>query len=132
MVNVVDVQIAVNIDLGLLSCPVDLDGGVCGSTLVQQVLGGALGEGCSATLTHSVSLSWAASTSANIAGYDVFRSTASGGPYTQLNSQLLTGTSFTDANVTAGQTYYYVTTAVDTSSNQSAYSNQAQATVPSP
>jgi hypothetical protein len=132
VVNVLDVQLAVNIDLGALSCPVDIDGGVCGSTLVQQVLSGALGEGCSATISHSVSLSWAASTSPNIAGYNVFRSTASGGPYTQLNSPLVVPTSFTDANVTAGQTYYYVTTAVDTSNNQSAYSNQAQATVPSP
>jgi hypothetical protein len=132
VVNVLDVQLAVNIDLGALSCPVDINGGVCGSTLVQQVLSGALGEGCSATISHSVSLSWAASTSPNIAGYNVYRSTASGGPYTQLNSPLVLPTSFTDANVTAGQTYYYVTTAVDTSNNQSAYSNQAQATVPSP
>ena len=45
---------------------------------------------------------------------------------------LADGDSFKDANVTTGQTYYYVTTAVDTSNNQSAYSNQAQATVPSP
>ena len=132
VVNVVDVQVAVNIDLGVVSCPVDIDGGVCGSTLVQQTLSAALGEGCSATISHSVSLNWAASTSPNIAGYSIFRSTASGGPYTQLNAALLTATSFTDANVTAGQTYYYVTTAVDTSNNQSAYSNQAQATVPSP
>ena len=132
VVNVVDVQVAVNIDLGVVSCPVDINGGVCGSTLVQQTLSAALGEGCSATITHAVSLNWGPSTSSNIAGYNVYRSTSPGGPYTQLNPALLTATSFTDANVTAGQTYYYVTAAVNTSNNQSSYSNQAQATVPSP
>jgi hypothetical protein len=130
-VNVVDVQLAVNMDLGLLSCPATIDGGVCGATLVQQVVNAALGEGCSATISHSVSLNWTASASASIAGYNVYRSTTSGGPYSQLNSSLVTSTSYSDGSVAAGQTYYYVTTAVDTSNNQSAYSNQAQAAVPS-
>jgi hypothetical protein len=137
VVNVVDVQLAVNMDLGVLSCPTGLDGGVCGPTLVQQVLTAALGEGCAATMgssgpiNPSVSLNWTASTSANIAGYNVYRSSTSGGPYTQLNSSLVTTTSFTDSTVAAGQTYYYVTTTVDTSNDQSAYSNQAQVTIPS-
>jgi len=132
VVNVVDVQLAINMDLGLIPCAADIDGGACGPTLVQQIVSAALGEGCSATITHSVSLTWTASTSANIAGYNVYRSTTSGGQYTQLNSGLVTTTSYTDGSVVAGQTYYYVTTAVDTSNEQSAYSNQAQATVPTP
>lgn len=129
-VNVVDVQLAVNIDIGLISCPADVNGGVCGSNLVQQIVTAALGGGCTATVSHSVSLTWTASTSPSIAGYNIYRSTTNGGPYTQLNSSLVNTTSYTDTNVTAGQTYYYVTTAIDTSNNQSAYSNQAQATVP--
>lgn len=130
VVNVLDVQLAVNMDLGVLSCPADVDGGVCGSSLVQQIVTAALGEGCTATVSHSVSLTWTASTSSSIAGYNVYRSTTNGGSYTQINSSLVATTSYTDTNVTAGQTYYYVTTAVDTSNNQSAYSSQAQATVP--
>jgi hypothetical protein len=130
VVNVVDVQLAVNMDLRLIPCPGSLNGGVCGSTLVQQILGAALGQACSVTIGHSVSLSWTASSSGNIAGYNVFRSTTSGGSYTQINSSLVTTIPYVDTNVTAGQTYYYVTTAVDTSNNQSVYSNQAQATVP--
>jgi hypothetical protein len=130
VVNVVDVQLAVNMDLGLVPCPGDIDGGVCGPTLVQQIVNAALGEGCSATVSHSVSLTWLASTSPNIAGYNVYRSTTNGGPYTILNSSLVTTTSYVDDNVTAGQTYYYVTTAVNTSSVQSGYSSQVQATVP--
>ena len=130
VVNVVDVQLATNMDLGLLACPAALDGGVCGSTLVQQIVNAALGEACTATITHSVSLTWTASASASIAGYNVFRSTTSGGPYTQLNSSVVITTSYTDTTVTAGQTYYYVTAAVNTSNQQSGYSNQVQATVP--
>lgn len=130
VVNVVDVQLAVNMDLGLIPCPADIDGGVCGPALVQQIVNAALGEGCAAAVSHSVSLTWTASTSANIAGYNVYRSTTSGGPYTQLNASLLTTTSYTDNSVTAGQTYYYVATSVDTSNDQGAYSNQAQTTVP--
>ncbi len=84
------------------------------------------------TNAHSVSLSWTASTSTNISGYNVYRSSASGGPYTKVNGSLITGTSYTDTTVQAGQTYYYVATAVNSSSVESSYSNQAQATVPSP
>jgi hypothetical protein len=131
VVNVVDVQVATDMDLGLTPCPANLDGGVCGSALVQQVVNAALGEGCLATLSHSVSLNWTASVSANIAGYNVYRSTTNGGPYTQLNGSLVTTTSYTDNRVAAGQTYYYVATAVDTSNDQSADSNQTQVTVPS-
>jgi hypothetical protein len=130
VVNVVDVQLATNIDLGLLPCPPDVDGGVCGQTLVNQIVGAALGEGCSTTVTHSVYVTWTASASPNIAGYNVYRSTTNGGPYTQLNSGLVTTTYYTDNAVASGQTYYYVTTAVNTSNAQSAYSTQTQATVP--
>jgi len=129
VVNVVDVQLAVNMDLGVLACPASLEGGVCGSALVQQIVNAVLGQGCSATISHSVSLTWTASTSAGVTSYNVFRSNTSGGPYTQLNTTTVAGTSYTDSSVSAGQKYYYVVTAVDGAS-QSANSNQAQATVP--
>lgn len=84
------------------------------------------------SVSHSVTLTWTASTSSNVAGYNVYRGTVSGGPYSKLNSALVAGTSYTDTDVVAGSTYYYVATSVDTSKNESGYSNQAQATVPSP
>jgi hypothetical protein len=132
VVNVVDVQLATNMDLKLMSCPSDLDGGVCGSALVQQIVSAALGQGCSAAINHSVSLTWTASTSAGIAGYNVYRGTTSGGPYTILNTGLVSTTSYADSGVSAGQTYYYVTKAQDTSGDLSGYSNEAPATIPSP
>lgn len=129
VINVVDVQLATNMDIGTLACPVSLNGGVCGSALVQDIVNAALGQGCSVTISHSVSLTWTASTTAGVTGYNVWRSTTSGGPYTQLNTTTVAATSYTDTSVSAGQIYYYVVTAVD-GSNQSADSSQAQATVP--
>ncbi|HEV2732572.1 MAG TPA: choice-of-anchor D domain-containing protein [Terriglobales bacterium] len=79
---------------------------------------------------HSVDLTWNSSTSA--IGYNVYRGTASGGPYSMINSSLDASTAFTDNNVTAGETYYYVVTAVDGQSNESVYSNQTTATIPTP
>jgi fibronectin type 3 domain-containing protein len=72
-----------------------------------------------------------ASTSTGIVGYNVYRGTVSGGPYAKLTS-LDTGVTFSDSAVSAGQTYYYVVTAVDSTGTESLYSNQAQAVVPSP
>ena len=80
---------------------------------------------------HSVALNWTASASSNVVGYNVYRGTASGGPYGELNSGIA-ATTDTDSTVQGGQTYYYVVTAIDSSGVESAYSNQVIATVPSP
>jgi hypothetical protein len=84
--------------------------------------------------THDVILSWTDSTTPAVVGYDVYRGTTLGGPYpTQLNSTPVNGTTYTDETVQAGQTYYYVVTAVASDDvTQSADSNQVSATVPSP
>jgi fibronectin type 3 domain-containing protein len=79
---------------------------------------------------HAVDLTW--NSSANVVGYNVYRGTVSGGPYAMINSSLYGTTAYTDTTVVSGQTYYYVATAVDGSSNESGYSNQAQAVIPNP
>jgi hypothetical protein len=81
---------------------------------------------------HSVTLNWHASTSSNVVGYNVYRGTQSGGPYAQINSALDTATTDVDYTVSAGQTYYYVVTALNASSQESGYSNQIKAVIPSP
>ena len=83
--------------------------------------------------SHYVSLTWTASTSSGVTGYNVYRSTTSGGPYTLLTSSPLgaTATSYQDSAVTAGATYYYVATAL-VGSSESGYSGQASAAVPTP
>jgi Abnormal spindle-like microcephaly-assoc'd, ASPM-SPD-2-Hydin/Cep192 domain 4/HYDIN/CFA65/VesB-like, Ig-like domain len=80
---------------------------------------------------HSVALSWTKSTSSNIASYNIYRGT-SPGSYSKIASVLAPSTAYTDSSVTHGQTYYYVTTAVDSSNQESTYSNQATAVIPSP
>lgn len=133
--NVVDVQLVVNMtpSVGLLPCTVNIAGaGVCNSDVVNRVITAALGGQCVTSSTHTVSLTWSASTSSGVNGYNVYRSTTSNGSYAKINSSLVSGTSYTDSSVQSGQTYYYVTTAVNTSSVESAYSNQATAVVPSP
>src|SRR5207245_10868722 len=75
------------------------------------------------------SATWNASTSA-VSGYNVYRSTVSGSGYTKINSSLVVGLSYSDTTVLNSTTYYYVTTAVDSSSVESSYSNQVSAPVP--
>jgi hypothetical protein len=82
-------------------------------------------------VAHSVTLNWTASTS-TVAGYNVYRSAVSGGPYTKVNSTLITTTQYTDSTVQAGQTYFYVVTSLDSSSVESTFSNEVSATVPIP
>lgn len=81
---------------------------------------------------QQVSLSWAANTETDLAGYHVFRSTTNGTGYAQVTTSLLTTPSFTNTGLTGGVTYYYVVRAVDTSGNQSANSAQASATPTAP
>jgi len=75
--------------------------------------------------TPTVDLSWTASTSDNVSGYNVYRAvyTASCGSFSKINSLLITSTSYTDSEVTNGTSYCYATTAVDTSNGESEYSN---------
>ncbi|MFO8006838.1 MAG: PA14 domain-containing protein, partial [Candidatus Brocadiia bacterium] len=74
-----------------------------------------------------VSLNWDDNTEGDLDSYNVYRDTASGGPYTQIATGVATS-DYTDTGVTNDTTYYYVVTAVDTSSNESGYSNEASAT----
>ena len=82
-----------------------------------------------AVVSHSAKLSWTASTSAVI-GYNVYRGTVSGGPFTRLTASVDAAITYSDNSVQAGQTYYYVVTAVDSHSIESVYSNQVSATIP--
>jgi hypothetical protein len=94
------------------------------------VVGASLSGTGTAPVQHSVGLNWQPSSS-QIVGYNVYRGSQSGGPYARLSSADTT-TTYADASVQAGSTYYYVVTAVDSSGTESVYSNQTQATVPTP
>jgi hypothetical protein len=80
---------------------------------------------------HAVELSWNASTSADIVGYNVYRGQVVNGPYSKINTGgLVASTLYSDASIANGMTYYYVATVVDSRGHESAHSNQAQAAIP--
>jgi len=77
-----------------------------------------------------VSLSWVASTSPEITGYNIYRKTASTGSYARINSKLDPNTTYTDATVIHGTTYYYATTAVNSQGKESEFSSGVEVVVP--
>jgi hypothetical protein len=87
------------------------------------------GSGVQAS-AQSVSLNWVASSTPGVIGYDVYRSTVSGGPYSVVTPSPVPSTQYTDSSVLAGDTYYYVVTSVNSSNTQSGYSGQVSANVP--
>jgi hypothetical protein len=85
----------------------------------------ATGTGAAAP-THTVELSWTASTSPSISGYNVYRApyvSSSCGSYSKINPDLITTTAYTDSSVTDGEAYCYASTAVNSSDDESGYSN---------
>jgi endonuclease I/fibronectin type 3 domain-containing protein len=85
--------------------------------------------GLSATATStSVNLDWFDNTEADLAGYDVYRSSSSGGPYSIVNSALLSNSTYQDSSVSSDTSYYYVVTASDNNSNESVNSTQVAIT----
>jgi hypothetical protein len=83
-----------------------------------------------AASSHSVLLNWTASPSPGVTGYNVYRSTTSGIGYVKINSSAIAGLSYTDSTVSNSTTYYYVTTSVDNSGDESTYSMEVQMIIP--
>lgn len=82
-------------------------------------------------IAHSVTLSWTPSTSV-VAGYYVYRGTATGGPYDKLNAIPVDATAYSDTAVQSGATYFYVVTAVDGSAVESEFSTEVSTGIPTP
>jgi len=100
-----------------------------GATIISVPLSGT----GVAPLAHTVDVSWAASTSPSLQGYNVYRSTVSGGPYTKLSTTLSSTTLlFTDTSPVSGKQYFYVVTALNTSGVESAASSEVTVTIPVP
>lgn len=119
--------------IGTAMLTVLLLGGAC--RLRSQALSGSAslsGGAAIRTHDHSASLTWGASASPSIAGYNIYRATSPGGPYVKINAVLIPGLTYTDRAVQSGRTYYYVATATDSSNNESGYSNEAKAIIPEP
>jgi hypothetical protein len=145
-----DVTAATNMALGTQTCSAQVEGNnVCTVITVQRVInavpnayaGQPTYNGqpiCVTYKTHAAHLNWTASTTPLVTSYNVYRATASAGPYTQVASLVLaltscSGTScaWTDTSVVAGQNYYYEVTAV-VALVESAPTSPILATIPSP
>lgn len=128
-----DIAAATQMALGNTPCTANIEGAhVCTVITVQRVINASLGMPCSVYNAHAAALSWTASTTPNVT-YNVYRAAASTGPFTTpLNAAPITGTSYTDTTVQAGQTYYYVVTAVASGGQESAFSSPTSGTIPSP
>lgn len=81
--------------------------------------------------SHYVSLNWSES-STNVVGFNIYRGLVSGGPYALVNQTPVASAQYLDTSITAGKTYYYVATAVDSSGNESDYSTESVTTIPTP
>jgi fibronectin type 3 domain-containing protein len=103
--------------------------------LALAVLSGAVGAGTvtkalTVKVNHTVFLTWVASVSSGVAGYNVYRGTFSGGPYSKITPQDINALDFNDLSVQPATTYFYVVTAVDPLNGESLNSNEATAVVP--
>ena len=97
--------------------------------------GSARAQGVPAGTAHSVTLTWQAPSpvggSGTISGYNVYRSPSSPTNYAKLNTALNAGLTYTDASVSAGTSYSYCVTTVDSLGEESVCSVPATANVPS-
>lgn len=82
-----------------------------------------------ATANHVVDLSWKASTSTDVVGYNIYRS-LDGTIWKKINASLIASTLYNDSTVANNTTYYYAATAVDIYGDESSESTTVKAVVP--
>ena len=110
----------------------------CGLLLAGALLAPGIGgaQGVPVGTAHSVTLTWQAPSpvggSGTIGGYNVYRTLAGAAAnYAKVNSALIVGLTFTDTSVSAGTSYNYCATTVDSLNEESVCSAPATANVPS-
>lgn len=79
-----------------------------------------------------VTLDWPDGTEADLAGYDVYRAPAPGGPYTKLTPVPTPHSTYADRTPPAEGTVVYVVRAIDSTGNSSADSPEAAPSAPAP
>ena len=99
------------LDLGFLAAPSSVSGA-----------GGA----------KSIQVSWTPSTAADLLGYNIYRSSSSGGPFTKVNSVPTEVAYYLDDNLAGLTRYYYQVTALDQSCNESSHSSTGSASTNPP
>jgi hypothetical protein len=82
-----------------------------------------------AAANHVVDLNWKASTTKDVAGYNVYRA-PDGVTWKKINSSLIASTLYDDSTVANGSTYYYSATSVDISGHESSKTAAVKVVVP--
>jgi hypothetical protein len=77
-----------------------------------------------------VELSWAISSEADLAGYNVYRNDREDTPGERINRELLLSPTFRDISVMPSGRYFYRVSAVDRAGNESPKSSAVQAVIP--
>ena len=99
---------------------------VCGSARAQAAPIGT---------AHSVTLTWQAPSpvggSGTVSGYNVYRSPSNATNFAKVNAALNAGLTYTDTTVSAGASFTYCVTTVDSLGEESVCSAPATANVPS-
>jgi hypothetical protein len=133
VVNSADVTLAVNMDIGGSTCTADIvAANTCNVVVIQRVINAIPPGACVAGNPHTVVLNWTASTTPSVS-YNIYRSGSANGTYTKIGSVGVGLLTYTDSTALAGETYFYVATAVDSNNSESAYSSPPiQATIPFP
>jgi hypothetical protein len=90
------------------------------------------GTGTAVQVQHEIDLNWdaPANSSDPVAGYNIYRSTGSGGSFSKLNASPNSQASYTDSAVQSGTTYMYEVKSVDANGAESGPSNQITLSVP--
>lgn len=82
-----------------------------------------------ASANHVVDLSWNPSTSTDVTGYNIYRST-DGSTWKKVNVSLIASTLYTDSTVANHSTYFYAATSVNISGKESSKTSSIKAVIP--
>jgi hypothetical protein len=111
---------------GNMKGTVNITSSATNATVTISLLGTAVQPG-----SHFVTLGLSGNSS-SVRGFNVYRSSVSGGPYTKLNSSQDTVATYTDSSILGNHTYFYIGTSVDSVGKESANSNEVSVTIPAP
>lgn len=77
--------------------------------------------------SNAISLTWD-NAGANAVGYNVYKALVTGGPYTKVNSSIITAPTYADAEITSNTNYFYKVVSVDKFAQESAKSAEVSVT----
>jgi fibronectin type 3 domain-containing protein len=110
---------------------------IAGALLVAVTFlafGSARAQGIPPGTAHSATLTWKAPSpvggSGTVSGYNIYRSPSIMANYSKVNAVLNTGLTYTDTSISAGASYTYCVTTVDSVGQKSVCSAPTSASVP--